>query len=203
MKLIPFKTVPKECYLAFSGGIDSSVLLRLLIFKNVKVTLLVIDHLTEFSKLEIAFAKEMSDFYNVDIVTKSIKVYDESTSLEAFWSRKRNAIFQAMDKPVLTAHHLNDVAEWYFMTCCQGNGRLMSYQNKNVLRPLITTTKKKIRLYAEEHSVRYIDDTSNKDNNYCLRNKVRNTVLPFVVETFPGLENTVRRLIVKKESIQV
>jgi tRNA(Ile)-lysidine synthase len=202
MKLVPFRTVPKECYLAFSGGIDSSALLRLLIFKKIQVTLLVIDHLTEFGKLGISFAKEMAKLYNIDVVVKKVKAYDESTSLEAFWSRERNSIFQSMDKPVLTAHHLNDVTEWYFMTCCQGNGRLMSYQNNNVLRPLITTPKEKIRLYAKEHDLKYIDDPSNKDSNFCLRNKVRNVMLPFVADTFPGLQNTVRRLIVKKETIK-
>ena len=55
MKINLFRTPPACCYLAFSGGIDSVVLLDILLRKRINVTLLTVDHNTEFSKVELHF----------------------------------------------------------------------------------------------------------------------------------------------------
>ncbi len=195
MKINLFRTVPRECYLAFSGGIDSVVLLDILIRKRIKVTLLTIDHNTEFSKTEIEFCKEVAAQFGLEYKTFKLPEFDGSTSLEAFWSRKRNAVFQSMDKIVLTGHHLSDATEWYLMTSCQGNGRIMAYQNNNVIRPLLTISKKKIIEYANFYRLKYLTDPTNADNSFNLRNKVRNNLMTNVLTVFPGLETTVRKLI--------
>lgn len=171
------------------------VLLHSLLVKRVNVTLLTVDHNTEFSKTELAFCQEVAQKHELDYKLFSMPVFDRSTSLEAFWSRKRNAIFQSMDKPVLTGHHLSDATEWYLMTSCQGKSRVMAYQNNNVIRPLLTTPKKRIVEYANHHRLKYLTDPTNADNGFNLRNKVRNNLMPNVLTVFPGLENTVRKLI--------
>lgn len=195
MKINVFRTLPRQCYLAFSGGIDSVVLLDILIRKRISVTLLTVDHNTEFSKTEIKFCKEIAAQFGLDCITFKLPEFDNSTSLESFWSRKRNAIFQSMDKPVLTGHHLSDATEWYLMTSCQGKSRVMAYENNNVIRPLLTTPKKKIIEYANFYRLKYLTDPTNADNSFNLRNKVRNSLMSNVLTVFPGLENTVRKLI--------
>ena len=195
MKINLFRTTPASCYLAFSGGIDSVSLLDILIRKRVKVILLTVDHNTDFSKTEINFCKEVAAQFGLEYKTFKIPEFDKTTSLESFWSRKRNAIFQSMDKPVLTGHHLSDATEWYLMTSCQGKSRVLTYQNNNVERPLITTPKKKIIEYANYKRLKYLTDPTNADNGFNLRNKVRNNLMPNVLTVFPGLENTVRKLI--------
>lgn len=200
MKITFIKPLPKNCYLAFSGGIDSVVLLDILLRKRINVTLLTIDHNTEFSKVELHFCKQVATQFGLEYKIFKIPEFDKTTSLESFWSRKRNAVFQSMDKPVLTGHHLSDATEWYLMTSCQGRSRLMSYQNENVIRPLLTVGKKTIIEYANEHGLKYLTDPTNEDNHFNLRNNVRNAVLPIVKTAFPGLETTVRKLILKKEN---
>jgi tRNA(Ile)-lysidine synthase len=195
MKLIFPKALVTNCYLAFSGGIDSVVLLHLLLRKRVNVTLLTVDHNTDFSKAELAFCKETADQLGLAYKTFKLSEFDNSTSLESFWSRKRNTIFQSMDKPVLTGHHLSDATEWYLMTSCQGRSRVMAYQNGNVQRPLLTTSKKTIIEYANFYRLKYLTDPTNADNDFNLRNKVRNNLMSNVLTVFPGLETTVRKLI--------
>jgi len=190
---------PKECYLAFSGGIDSMVLLHLLLSKKVKVTLLTVDHLTEFSKQEVEFCKATAIKYGLEYLTFVIKTFDKSNSLEAFWSNERNNIFQSMDKPVLTGHHLDDACEWYVMTSMQGCSKLLNYNNKNVYRPMLITDKKAIIEYANYYNLTYLTDPTNSDNDFNLRNKVRNELLGSIKNCFPGISKTVRRLIIKKE----
>lgn len=197
MKINVIKTLPSECYLAFSGGIDSVVLLDILLRKRIKVTLITIDHNTGFSQVEIKFCKELALKFGLEWKTFKLPQFDKSTSLEAFWSRKRNDIFQSMDKIVLTGHHLSDATEWYLMTSCQGKGRLMAYQNNNVARPMIVTPKRTIIEYANFHRLKYLTDPSNADTSFNLRNKVRNILMPNVLGVFPGLETSVRKMILK------
>lgn len=200
MKINVFKTLPKECYLAFSGGIDSVVLLHILLRKKIKVTLLTVDHNTEFSKVETKFCAKTARECGLEYSIFKIPQFDKTTSLEAFWSRERNAIFQSMDKPVFTGHHLSDATEWYMMTSCQGLSKLLNYNNKNVYRPLLLSSKKLIIEYANHFNLKYLTDPTNYDTDFNLRNKVRHNLLPMITTAFPGLENTVRRLIIAKEN---
>ena len=198
MKLVYTKKVPKEIYLAFSGGSDSAALLHSLISRNKNVTLLCIDHNTEWCKKEISFAKEISNKLNIKCVVYKIPEYDKSTSLECFWSKERNKIFQSMDKLVVTGHHLDDAIEWYVMSTFTGTVKLLDYQNKNVIRPLITTSKSKILEYIKFFNIEYLQDPTNYDCDFNLRNKVRNELIPKAKEIFPGIEKTVKKLIMNK-----
>lgn len=192
-------------HLAFSGGLDSSVLLHKCIKSNVYVELLVIDHLNEFSQIEIEFAKKTIANYQTQGINIPLSVYKinerkDRCSTEFYWSEERDKIYQSLDANVLTGHHLNDVVEWYVMSSMQGQSKLMGYQRGNVLRPFLITPKVKLLEYATYHKLEYLTDPSNQDNNFNLRNKVRNILIPQIQEVFPGIERTVRRLILKKET---
>lgn len=198
MKFAYAKKVPKEVYLAFSGGSDSAALLHSLISKNKKVTLLCIDHNTEWCKKEIEFAIKVSNKLNINCLIYKIPEYDKSTSLECFWSKERNKIFQSMDKPVVTGHHLDDAVEWYIMSTFTGTVKVMDYQNQNVIRPLITTSKIKILEYIKVFNIEHLVDPTNINSDFNLRNKVRNELIPKTKEIFPGIEKVVKKLIIDK-----
>lgn len=198
-KITFFRPSPRDVYLAFSGGVDSAVLLKLLSVKKIKVTLLWIDHYTEWCVQEEEFAREAAKEYGIPLVVRSIGKEQVNTSLEAFWSVERDKIYQSMDKPVLTGHHLNDAVEWYLMSTFQGTPKLINYQNRNVIRPLLLTKKQSIIDFAMNHSLSFISDPSNQDSGFNLRNKVRIKLMPNVIESFPGIYTTVARLIRMKE----
>jgi len=170
MKKIHFMfKVPRACYLAFSGGIDSIVLLNILLAKKIDVTLLTVDHLTEFSSIEVEFCKEIARQYNLNYEIFHLKEFDKSNSLEAFWSAERNKIFQSMGAPVCTGHHLEDALEWYLMSTFQGCPKLLNYSNQNVFRPLLFTEKKTIIEYANDRKLKYLTDPTNLDATFNLR----------------------------------
>lgn len=198
---------PESCYLAFSGGVDSVVLLHLLLNKGYDVTLLNVDHGNEFARQEVEFCVQTANKLALDYVISEIPIYDKETSLEAkrtsreaFWSKYRNDVFQSMDKPVFTAHHLSDAVTWWVMSTMQGCPKLLNYSNRNIFRPLLGTTKKQILEYANYHNLTYLTDPTNDDPDYCLRNKVNHLVMGGIKTCFPGVEKTVKRLIQEKEA---
>lgn len=198
MKICFIKSAPKKCYLAFSGGVDSVVLLDLLLSKKVDVTLLWVNHRTDWCSTERNFVLKTSLKYKIPFVDFIINPFDKSTSLESFWSRQRKDIYQSMDKPVLTGLTLSDNVEWYIMSSMQGQSKIINYQNNNVYRPLIITPKEKILQYANENDLDYLSDPSNSDPDFNLRNKVRIKLIPKLKECFPGIDTTVRKLVLKQ-----
>jgi tRNA(Ile)-lysidine synthase len=191
---------PKDVYLAFSGGIDSVVLLHILLKRKYNVTLLTVDHNNYFAKREVEYCKGAAAFYDLDYVIENIPEYDRSTSLEGFWSKHRNDIFQSKDKIVLTGHHLNDAVEWYLMSTFQGTPKLMNIRNKNISRPLLGCHKTDIEAYATKHELGYLVDKTNFDINFNLRNKVRLDLVDRIKKYFPGIEKTVRKMLLDKQS---
>lgn len=175
------------------------VLLKLLLLKKITVKLLWIDHRTTWCETERIFAMKTADKFGLQLIVKQINLYDKSTSLECFWSRERDKIYQSMDLPVLVGLHLDDATEWYLMSTFQGQSKILRYNNRNVFRPLILTAKQKIIDYATYYGLEYISDPSNLDNDFNLRNKVRNILVPKTLQCFPGLRKTVARLVRKKE----
>lgn len=199
MAIIHFLSRPnKDVYLAYSGGVDSVVLLHTLLRRKYNVTLLTVDHNTEFSKVEVEFSKKTAENLGLELKLFNIPEYDRSTSLEAFWSNERNHIFQSMDKQVCTGHHLDDALEWWVMSTFQGTPKLLEHVNRNVMRPMVTTSKKAIYEYANSYDLKYLTDPSNLDANSGLRNKVRLELIGNVKSVFPGITTTVRRLLTDK-----
>ena len=189
---------PKDVYLAFSGGVDSMVLLHNLLRRGYSVTLLFVDHLNSFAQEELLFCERIASTYNLKYEVFKIPPFDKSTSLEAFWSTERNKIYQTRDKAVLVGHHLDDAVETYLMAACQGTNRLLDPVNRNVYRPMITNTKKAIIEYANKYQLTYLTDPTNLDPNFNLRNKVRLQLVGNVKACFPGIYTTVKRLTVQK-----
>lgn len=200
-----FRTLPQKVGIAFSGGVDSAVMLHVARSLNREITLYTFDHKTESSKEEIDFAHSTAAYYNTPLVIGEIKVANIpcGDSKERYWSAERNTWFNSFDMPICTGHHLDDAAEWYLMTSLQGGngGYLMNYQVENVIRPLLLSTKNSLMEYAKEHNLTYIIDPTNQDRNFNLRNKVRLELLPKVLEIFPGYMNTIKRKIIVKENI--
>lgn len=200
MKLTYFSKPPQDVYLAFSGGIDSVALLHNLIKRKFKVTLLHVHHNTKWCDEERNFAIDTAKECGIELVTFTIPKYDKSTSLESFWSKHRNDIFLSMDKPVLTGHNLDDAIEWYIMSTFQGTVKLLNYQNRNILRPMLGIRKADIVKYVKFFKLEYLEDPTNDNLEFNLRNKVRHALLPNVEMIFPGIAKTVLRLIREKET---
>jgi tRNA(Ile)-lysidine synthase len=111
---------------------------------------------------------------------------------EAAWRRARWAFLHAMsaefEAAVATAHSEDDQAETVFIRLLRGSGvRGMAglLAQSAVLRPMLEVPRSAIRSFAEEASVPFIDDPSNRDLRH-LRNRVRLELLPAIEAHSPG-----------------
>lgn len=197
-----FRTLPKNVGVAFSGGVDSSVLLDIALRQNKNVTILTYDHSNEQSEKEVYNAIEIHKQFGLPIhIEASYNRPKLCESKEAFWSKQRNDWFQSLDMPVVTGHNLNDVAEWYLMSAVIGKGGYyIDYKNKNVSRPLLVTPRCVIEAYAIKERLNCIIDASNSDVTFAKRNLVRAELLPKVLEVNPGFLSTIKRNIIKRET---
>lgn len=191
------KKLPKKLYVAFSGGVDSVVMTHLARDKGIDVTLAFFDHGDEYASVETSFVQQYAKNNNFNLVTE--RCNEQMTgSKESFWRVSRYNWFKTLDGLVATGHQLDDAVEWYLMTCLRGEGHYMPYSHSNVVRPLLKTRKTEIVKYAEQNKLSWLEDLSNQDVNFTVRNKVRHQLLPIAEEMSPGLFGIVKNKIHKK-----
>jgi tRNA(Ile)-lysidine synthetase-like protein len=190
--------VPRECYVACSGGSDSMAVLDFLRRSDKVKGVLYFDHKTAQSTKFLGVVREYCTRHNLDLVTGALSGEHTSGSLEAFWSEERNNFFNSVDRPVVTGHTLDDAVEWWIFTALRGNPRLMPTRNKNVLRPFLTTTRDTLREWNERQDVSYVYDVTNDDRRFT-RNFIRHEMLAHCLRVNPGLYKTLAKKISKRE----
>lgn len=91
---------------------------------------------------------------------------------------------------IATAHHNDDNVETMIFNFSRGTGLQgltgIPEKNGDIIRPILSWTKKQIRAYAEENQILYLDDSSNFKTEYT-RNKIRLELLPLWEKLFPSL----------------
>jgi tRNA(Ile)-lysidine synthase len=107
---------------------------------------------------------------------------------------------------LLTAHHLDDQAETVLLQLFRGSGVAglsgMEEANKApgllgnarlvVGRPLLGMTRAALEEFAAAHAVSHVDDESNADPRYA-RNALRHRVMPTVAKHFSGYQERIAR----------
>lgn len=193
--------LPKDdtVVVAFSGGVDSVAVAHYLIRKLKNVELAFVHHGTDNSEIAynntvVKFADEHDCKLHVNYVDTNVP---KSASCEEFWRNERYNFFHQFECPVVTAHHLNDCVETWVWACMHGNPRTIPYSNKNVIRPFRLLTKQRFMNYALEYGLYWSDDMSNNDTKY-MRNFIRHEMMNNVKVVNPGIEKTVRKLILNQ-----
>lgn len=116
---------------------------------------------------------------------------------------------------LLTAHHQDDQAETVLLQLLRGTGvaglsgmdvlniapSLLGNANLVMARPLLTLTREDLDRYAVSEGIAYIDDESNADTRYA-RNALRHKVIPSLVECFPGFQERFARTARHAQSAQ-
>lgn len=183
-------------FVAASGGIDSMVLIHLMISEKLPVHILHVNYnLRGNESIEDAqFLTEFCLRFNIPISVKNIylkeKLYSEGGNLQNEARKERYLFFQEMqsstiNSKVVIAHHLNDQIETFWLQLLRGSGISglagMKSVNGIYLRPLLNITKDEIKEYATFHSIQWREDKSNSKNDY-LRNRFRNEIIPFLLD---------------------
>jgi len=191
----------KKYLLAVSGGIDSVVLAHLLHQNKLNFEMAHCNFALrgDESNQDEEFVKKLAKQLDVPLHIKKCPVNTkENTQLAA-----RNQRYEWFNKLkhtrhfdyILTAHHLNDAIETFFINLLRGTGiqgLLGIPENETYLRPLLDISREEIHKYAKEKQLQWREDSSNASVKY-LRNKIRHNLIPEIKKISPEFELIMQR----------
>ncbi len=166
---------------AVSGGIDSVVLLNMLV-DEVRHELIVahFDHgIRPDSVSDARFVEGLAAVYHLPFIVKREELGPNAS--EDMARARRYAFLNAEAKKanatLVTAHHADDVVETIAVNSIRGTGwrGLAVLDAPNVVRPLFHMTKSTIRTYAQTKRLEWVEDSTNATDAY-LRNRIRRQI---------------------------
>lgn len=193
--------------LAFSGGLDSTVLVHLLLQCGFKPAIAHCNfQLRGKDSLEDEkFCQQLAKKNNLKFFTKRFDLgkYGKETGSNTQLAA-RNLRYEWFHEIIsennfdfiLTAHHAGDIVETVIINLLRGTGinglKGIPEKNGKLVRPLLPFRKEELEAYAKQHKIRYRTDQSNSENKY-ERNFIRNKIVPLLRELNPNLEDTFLR----------
>ena len=192
--------------IAFSGGLDSSVLLSFITenFSPIdKLYALHVNHdVHEDSDQWEEFCKEQASKLNINF--KAWKLTNLSKNSEEVLRDNRYLALQSWaqkDDLIITAHHLDDQIETLLFRIFRGSGinglqgmkKYSEINELNIFRPFLDTKKEELLFYAKNKQLNWIDDSSNNENHYS-RNIIRNSIIPKISERWPDIDKSLIHL---------
>ncbi|MCF6266670.1 MAG: tRNA lysidine(34) synthetase TilS [Desulfuromusa sp.] len=219
MKLSPLKqsitdTIPPETsrvLVAVSGGVDSVVLLHLLLSfaKSLKFSLQVahLDHqIRPTSATDAAFVADLCaqwdlpchiELCDVLALAEQDKISLEMAGRNARREFLRRIAGQLDTQQIVLAHHRDDQVETFMLRLLRGSGQsglaAMRVHQDVWWRPLLNCSREQILDYARQHKLSWVEDKSNRDPAF-LRNQFRHQLLPQLREINPRFDHHIARL---------
>lgn len=200
--------------LAYSGGLDSSVLLHLLVAVRQRSGLAIraayIHHgLNPLAESWAEHCRQQCEYWQVPFASLSVTVEAQNGGIEA---AARTARYQALQahlqegETLLTAQHLDDQSETFLLALKRGSGpaglsamaasSLLSDSttlgHHRLVRPLLGFSRLQLEAYAQRHQLHWIEDDSNQDERFD-RNFLRRQILPRLTQRWPHFSSAVAR----------
>ncbi len=194
---------PSRLVLAFSGGLDSTVLLHALASlqgqHHIRLLAVHIDHgLQEDSANWSAHCKEAAQALGVDYLCKSVTVQLESGKGPE--ASARDARYGALHAELglgdwlISAHHREDQAETLLLNLVRGSGpmgiagigAMRRFGPGWLARPLLETSREELLDYAERMGLKWLEDPTNVDRRFD-RNFLRHDILPRLKSRWPDI----------------
>jgi tRNA(Ile)-lysidine synthase len=194
---------------AYSGGVDSSVLLNLLSRHREKLNLEIVavhvnHQLSPVAENWIKHCKNICENENIRFETITIDAKKpKGHSQEAYARELRYAALEKImgtDDLLLTGHHKDDQAETLIQQLMRGAGPdglaampvIRKFGQGWLVRPLLDFSRKQISDYAIQYGLKWVEDESNQDTDID-RNYIRNHVIPCLQERWPSAINILSR----------
>lgn len=185
MDISSINLAPGRYVLAVSGGVDSMVLLNLLLqFAEVKLTVAHFDHgIRADSNEDRRLVQSAAASYGLPFVYHEGRLgtnASEATARKARYEFLRLVQVAAGAQAIITAHHQDDLLETAILNMLRGTNRrgLSSLQSRpNIIRPLLHVSKPEIVDHARRHNLIWREDSTNQDIKF-KRNYVRQQIIP-------------------------
>ncbi|MDR0217317.1 MAG: tRNA lysidine(34) synthetase TilS [Enterobacteriaceae bacterium] len=203
----------KKFLVGFSGGLDSTVLLHLLV--RLRQPLCDKEHPIILRAIHIhhglnvkadAWAdhcRQICAEWQVGFRTERVNLDSRKKGIEA---EARDARYQAFrhelqpDEVLLTAQHLDDQAETFVLALKRGSGpaglssmpAVMPFAETTLMRPLLNTSRAELECYARAQGLKWVEDDSNQDDRYD-RNFLRLNIMPLLNQRWPHFSQAVSR----------
>ncbi|MTD27272.1 tRNA lysidine(34) synthetase TilS [Erwinia sorbitola] len=195
--------------LAYSGGLDSSVLLHQLVLlrsqrPGLQLRAVHIHHgLSSLADSWVAHCRQQCVQWQVPLEVVCVDVDARQGGIEAAARTARYHAFSELlleDETLLTAQHLDDQSETLLLALKRGSGpaglAAMPQQHwlgaHRHLRPLLEQSRQQLEAWAHQHHLTWIEDDSNSDARYD-RNFLRLDVLPVLNARWPNFSRAVAR----------
>jgi tRNA(Ile)-lysidine synthase len=197
------------CWIAYSGGLDSHVLLHVLseIKNDIKPKLVAvyINHgISQDAELWAKHCQAECENYAIEFQTFAVDLSQKNNKgIEAIAREKRYEVFSNLINShdlLVTAHHMNDQIETIILQLMRGTGpdglvgmpQSREFSKGFLVRPLLEFSRDEIHDYALSESLDWVEDESNKSNKYD-RNFLRNVIIPELLKRWPGALKTAQR----------
>ncbi|THB72484.1 MAG: tRNA lysidine(34) synthetase TilS [Gammaproteobacteria bacterium] len=197
-------------FIAFSGGLDSSVLLHILAvnkdsYLNKKIVAVHVDHGLQNISSEWAHQCEQV-VRSYAILFKIIKLQVEKKPGESIELAARNARYYEFeqllgpDDVMLFAHHADDQVETFLQQALRGAGvqGLGGIPDQRPLgegrlfRPLLDISRYELEEYAHSNDLKWIEDPTNQQSDFD-RNLLRNEIIPLLEQRWSGVKKGILR----------
>jgi len=193
---------------AFSGGIDSTVLAHTLAKHRRRFTslrLLHVDHGLQAASHDWSrHCAEVAHGLRVPFVPLEATIRRKrGESPEAAARDARYALLAMVlepDEVLVTAQHRDDQVETLLLQLFRGAGvaglaampAMAKFGAGRICRPLLGVTREDIEAYAREQRLRWVDDPTNMETQFA-RNFLRAKVLPVIRQQWQGVDAAIAR----------
>ncbi|AKJ43021.1 tRNA lysidine(34) synthetase TilS [Pragia fontium] len=200
----------KRILVAFSGGIDSSVLLHALVtlrseqHSDLQLRAIYVHHgLSRYAQAWAEHCRAQCAQWQIPFQVAHVDVDPSEAGIEAAAREARYQAISALlnDGEVLaTAQHLDDQCETFLLALKRGSGPAglsampfnMPFGVHRQIRPMLDISRLQIEDYAKKNGLSWVEDDSNQDARFD-RNFLRLQILPAIAQRWPHFSNMVSR----------
>ncbi|UPQ88568.1 tRNA lysidine(34) synthetase TilS [Vibrio sinaloensis] len=196
-------TTEGRLVLGLSGGMDSRVLLELMVnfarSREVDCIAVHVHHgLSANADLWAQRCRDWCQSLNVPLMIEHVQVEQDGQSLEERARQLRYAILRPYihnNDLLLTGHHADDQLETLLLALKRGSGPkglssmalAMPFGHGQLVRPLLSVTRDDIEQYAQQQNLEWNEDESNQDPRFD-RNFLRHHIVPQLAKRWPHIQ---------------